>query len=47
MLKKLSFNFSEHLKTFSWGMPVHAGWGLGLDRFVMFLTGMKKLSFNE
>ncbi|MEM3382960.1 MAG: aspartate--tRNA(Asn) ligase [Nitrososphaerales archaeon] len=36
-------NFSEHLKTFSWGMPVHAGWGLGLDRFVMFLTGMKNI----
>ncbi|MEM3583917.1 MAG: amino acid--tRNA ligase-related protein, partial [Nitrososphaerales archaeon] len=36
-------NFSEHLKTFTWGMPVHSGWGLGLDRFVMFLTGMKNI----
>jgi len=36
-------DFSEHLKVFTWGMPVHAGWGLGLDRFVMFLTGMKNI----
>jgi len=36
-------DFSEHLKVFTWGMPVHAGWGLGLDRLVMFLTGMKNI----
>ncbi|MCP8315199.1 MAG: aspartate--tRNA(Asn) ligase [archaeon] len=36
-------DFSEHLKAFTWGMPVHAGWGLGLDRFTMVLTGMKNI----
>jgi aspartyl-tRNA synthetase len=32
-------NFSEHLKTFHWGMPPHSGWGLGYDRLMMVLTG--------
>ena len=32
-------NFSEHLKVFDWGMPPHAGCGLGLDRLIMCLTG--------
>jgi nondiscriminating aspartyl-tRNA synthetase len=32
-------NFSEHLKVFDWGMPPHAGCGLGLDRLIMSLTG--------
>lgn len=36
-------DFSDHLKAFAWGMPVHAGWGLGLDRFIMYLTGMKNI----
>lgn len=36
-------DFSDHLKAFTWGMPVHAGWGLGLDRFIIFLTGMKNI----
>jgi len=31
--------FSDHLKVFDWGMPPHAGCGLGLDRFLMYLTG--------
>ena len=31
-------HFSEHLKTFEWGMPPHAGCGLGLDRLLMTLT---------
>jgi nondiscriminating aspartyl-tRNA synthetase len=31
-------NFSEHLKVFDWGMPPHAGCGLGLDRLIMSLT---------
>lgn len=31
--------FSEHLKVFDWGMPPHAGCGLGLDRLMMCLTG--------
>ncbi len=36
-----SFNF--HLKTYDWGMPPHAGWGLGLDRLVMILTGAENI----
>ncbi len=32
-------NFEYHLKVFDAGMPPHAGWGLGLNRFVMILTG--------
>lgn len=31
-------NFSEHLKTFHWGMPPHSGCGLGLDRLMMAIT---------
>ena len=36
-------DFLNHLKVFSWGMPPHAGWGLGLDRFLMVLTGKKNI----
>jgi len=32
-------NFLDHLKVFDWGMPPHAGCGLGLDRLIMSLTG--------
>lgn len=28
-------NFDFHLKTYYYGMPPHAGWGMGLDRLVM------------
>jgi len=31
-------SFEEHLKVFDYGMPVHAGWGLGFDRLMMVLT---------
>ena len=33
-------NFSQHLRVFDWGMPPHAGCGLGLDRLIMSLTGI-------
>lgn len=36
-------SFEYHLKTFQWGMPPHSGWGFGLDRFLMILTGMKNI----
>lgn len=36
-------SFTFHLKTFDWGMPPHAGWGLGLDRLVMSLTGSENI----
>ncbi len=31
-------SFAEHLRTFDYGMPVHAGWGLGFERLMMVLT---------
>ncbi|MDW8033724.1 MAG: aspartate--tRNA(Asn) ligase [Nitrososphaerota archaeon] len=30
-------NFSYHLKAFGYGMPPHAGWGIGLERLLMSL----------
>ncbi|MEM3526089.1 MAG: aspartate--tRNA(Asn) ligase [Candidatus Jordarchaeaceae archaeon] len=45
-LKEQNLNpesFTFHLKTFDWGMPPHAGWGLGLDRLVMSLTGVENI----
>ncbi|MCX8201576.1 MAG: aspartate--tRNA(Asn) ligase [Candidatus Caldarchaeum sp.] len=30
--------FEDHVKVFRYGMPVHAGWGLGFERFLMVLT---------
>jgi nondiscriminating aspartyl-tRNA synthetase len=35
--------FDFHLKIFDYGMPPHAGWGMGLDRFIMVLTGKMNL----
>lgn len=31
-------SFKSHLAVFDYGMPIHAGWGLGFDRFLMVLT---------
>ena len=36
-------NFAPHLNTFKWGMPPHAGAGLGLERFLMVITGAKNI----
>lgn len=36
-------SFKTHLQTFDYGMPPHAGWGLGLARLVMVLTGVKNI----
>ena len=30
--------FADHLRAFEWGMPPHAGWGLGLDRLIATIT---------
>jgi len=32
--------FGDHLKAFDWGMPPHAGWGLGLERLMTTLIGI-------
>ncbi len=32
--------FTDHLKAFDWGMPPHAGWGMGLDRLMTTLIGV-------
>ena len=32
--------FSEHLRAFDWGMPPHAGWGLGLERLLTVILGI-------
>jgi len=36
-------SFSFYLDVFRFGMPPHAGWGLGLDRLMMVLTGVKNI----
>jgi len=32
-------SFEHHLKVFDYGLPPHAGWGLGLARLLMVITG--------
>jgi aspartyl-tRNA synthetase len=32
--------FAKHLQAFDWGMPPHAGWGLGLERLLTTLMGI-------
>ncbi|MFQ5975932.1 MAG: aspartate--tRNA(Asn) ligase [Candidatus Hydrothermarchaeales archaeon] len=36
-------NFTFYLDVFKYGMPPHAGWGLGLDRLMMVITGVKNI----
>ena len=36
-------SFKFHLQAFDYGMPPHAGWGLGLERLTMILTGKKNI----
>ncbi|UCH89323.1 MAG: aspartate--tRNA(Asn) ligase, partial [Thermoplasmata archaeon] len=35
--------FEFYLKAFRYGMPPHAGWGLGLDRITMMLSGKSNI----
>ncbi len=35
--------FEYHLKVFDYGMPPHAGFGLGLERFMMSITGLDNI----
>ena len=36
-------SFVSHLEVFDWGMPPHSGWGFGLDRFMIVLTGKSNI----
>jgi nondiscriminating aspartyl-tRNA synthetase len=37
-------SFEPHLRNFRWGLiPPHAGWGLGLERLLMVLTGQENI----
>ncbi|KXB08322.1 aspartate--tRNA ligase [candidate division MSBL1 archaeon SCGC-AAA385D11] len=35
--------FKYHLKNFEWGLPPHSGWGLGIERLTMALTGARNI----
>ena len=35
--------FEHHLKVFDYGMPPHAGFGLGLERLTMVLAGEENI----
>ena len=35
--------FGSYLKAFEYGMPPHAGWGVGADRLTMVLTGSENI----
>jgi len=36
-------SFKHHLQAFDYGMPPHAGWAIGLERFTMMLTAKKNI----
>ncbi|MEM2321103.1 MAG: aspartate--tRNA(Asn) ligase [Candidatus Bathyarchaeia archaeon] len=36
-------SFKYHLQAFDYGMPPHAGWGIGLERLIMMLTGIRNI----
>ncbi|MCX8189480.1 MAG: aspartate--tRNA(Asn) ligase [Nitrososphaeria archaeon] len=36
-------DFEYHLKAFDYGMPPHSGWGLGVDRLLMVVTGRNNI----
>jgi nondiscriminating aspartyl-tRNA synthetase len=45
-IKKQGLNpdsFERYLAAFEYGMPPHAGWGLGAERFTMCLTGAQNI----
>lgn len=45
-IKKQGLNpdsFERYLAAFEYGMPPHAGWGLGAERFTMCITGVKNI----
>lgn len=36
-------SFEHHLKVYDYGMPIHAGWGLGFERLLMVLTNKNNI----
>lgn len=45
-IKKQGLNpdsFNRYLAAFEYGMPPHAGWGLGAERFTMCITGARNI----
>lgn len=36
-------NFKYYLESFEYGMPQHAGWGLGVERALMIITNMQNI----
>ncbi|MDK2973736.1 MAG: nondiscriminating aspartyl-tRNA synthetase [Methanofollis sp.] len=36
-------NFEFYLQPFAYGMPPHAGWGLGMERLVMTMLGLQNI----
>jgi aspartyl-tRNA synthetase len=36
-------NFGFYLETFRYGMPPHAGWGLGVERLLMSMLGLRNI----
>jgi aspartyl-tRNA synthetase len=36
-------SFEFYIKAFEYGMPPHAGWGLGLERLVMILADLPNI----
>jgi nondiscriminating aspartyl-tRNA synthetase len=36
-------SFEFYLRPFQYGMPPHAGWGMGMERFLMTMLGLKNI----
>ena len=36
-------DFESHINSFDFGLPPHSGWGLGVDRLLMVITGQKNI----
>jgi aspartyl-tRNA synthetase len=36
-------NFGFYLEAFRYGMPPHAGWGLGTERLLMSILGLRNI----
>jgi aspartyl-tRNA synthetase len=36
-------DFKGYIDSFRYGAPPHAGWGMGLERLMMMILGMKNI----